>query len=106
APSCGQEPAAASALQGAAQPEAGPVRAVPRRAGAFGAAALTLAWHTDHGTGGRVQRPFPGGTRVRVIGAWPARARGHGAAGVFRACAPRPPGAPGVGRASRATTSA
>jgi hypothetical protein len=27
---------------------------------AFGAAALTLAWHADHGTGKRVQLPFLG----------------------------------------------
>jgi hypothetical protein len=54
------EPAASSPLQGAAQPEAEPVRAVQRRAGAFGAAALTLAWHVDHGTGGRIQLPFLG----------------------------------------------
>ena len=47
-------------LQGAAQPEAGPVRAVQGRAGALGAAALTLAWHADHGTGKRVQLRFPG----------------------------------------------
>jgi len=45
-------------LQGAAQPEAGPVCAVQRRAGAFGAAAHPLAWHADHGTGERVQLPF------------------------------------------------
>ncbi|MDR1967994.1 MAG: hypothetical protein LBQ32_04775, partial [Burkholderiaceae bacterium] len=47
-------------LQGAAQPEAEPVRAVQGRAGVLGAAALTLAWHADHGTGERVQLPFPG----------------------------------------------
>ena len=52
--------AAGPLLQSAAQPEAVPVRAVQRRAGAFGAAALTLAWHADHGTGGRIQLPFLG----------------------------------------------
>ena len=39
-----------SPLQGAAQSQPEPVRAVHWHAGASGAAALTLAWHANHGT--------------------------------------------------------
>ncbi|MDR2155951.1 MAG: hypothetical protein LBE78_13165 [Burkholderiaceae bacterium] len=43
----GGKPAASSPLQGAAQPEAVPARAVQGRAGALGAAALALASPPD-----------------------------------------------------------
>ena len=49
----GRMPTALSPLQGAAQSQPEPVRAVHWHAGASGAAALTLAWHADHGAVGR-----------------------------------------------------
>ena len=52
--------AALSPLQGAAQSQPEPVRAVHWHAGASGAAALTLAWHANHGTLRRIQLRFPG----------------------------------------------
>ena len=54
------EPAALSPLQGAAQSQPEPVRAVHWHAGANGAAALTLASAPHHGPLGRVQLPFLG----------------------------------------------
>jgi hypothetical protein len=58
--STGSKPAASSPLQGAGLAETGLLRAVQQHAGAVGAAALSLAWRPDHGTGGRIQLPFPG----------------------------------------------
>jgi hypothetical protein len=58
--STGSKPAASSPLQGAGLAETGLLRAVQQHAGAAGAAALSLAWRPDHGTGGRIQRPFLG----------------------------------------------
>ncbi len=49
-----------SPLQGAAQSQPEPVRAVHWHAGARGAAALTLAWHANHGTLRRIQLRFLG----------------------------------------------
>ena len=46
------------ALQGAAQSQSEPVRAVHWHAGASGAAALTLARPAARGTLGRIQLPF------------------------------------------------
>jgi hypothetical protein len=54
----GSKPAASSPLQGAALAETGLLRAGQQHAGAVGAAALSLAWRPDHGTGGRIQLPF------------------------------------------------
>ena len=54
------EPAALSPLQGAAQSQPAPVRAVHWHAGASGAAALTFASAPHHGPLGRVQLPFLG----------------------------------------------
>ncbi|MDF1484783.1 hypothetical protein PY257_06215 [Ramlibacter sp. H39-3-26] len=56
----GSKPAASSPLQGAGLPETGLLRTVQQHAGAVGAAALSLAWHPDHGTGRRIQLPFLG----------------------------------------------
>jgi hypothetical protein len=58
--SMGSKPAASSPLQGAGLSETGLLRAVQQHAGAVGAAALSLAWHPDHGTDGRIQLPFLG----------------------------------------------
>jgi hypothetical protein len=58
--STGSKPAASSPLQGAGLAETGFLRAVQQHAGAVGAAALSLAWHPDHGPGGRIQRPCLG----------------------------------------------
>jgi hypothetical protein len=58
--STGSKHAASSPLQGAGLAETGLLRAVQQHAGAAGAAALSLAWRPDHGTGGRIQRPFLG----------------------------------------------
>ena len=49
-----------SPLQGAAQSQPERVRAVHWHAGASGAAALTLAWHANHGTLRRIQLRFLG----------------------------------------------
>ena len=51
-------------MQGAARPEARPVRAVRGRAGACGAAALTLAWHVHRGAPRRIQ---PAVCRLKAI---------------------------------------
>jgi hypothetical protein len=58
--STGSKPAASSPLQGAGLAETGLLRAVQQHAGAVGAAALSLAWRPDHGTGWRIQRQFLG----------------------------------------------
>ena len=59
-PPCGHKPTPLSPLQGAAQSQPEPVRAVHWHTGASGAAALTLAWHANHGTLRRIQLRFPG----------------------------------------------
>jgi hypothetical protein len=66
--SMGSKPAASSPLQGAGLAETGLLRAVQQHAGAVGAAALSLAWHLDHGTGGRIQRPFLAACRTFIPG--------------------------------------
>ena len=56
----GRKPTPLSPLQGAAQSQPEPVRAVHWHAGASGAAALTVAWHANHGTLRRIQLRFLG----------------------------------------------